>query len=569
MKKNINSFALSVLVSSMSLALSGCGGSSDKHPTVNSESAAFADNSQATTTATPASPTLSAAPSTPAADSRPIPTSAKPITSAMQGQEYAYRPDFGHWNNNPNVTFSIKNQPKWASFDQKTAVLSGIGERQHGLAEEGGLGWLDTVEFDVEIIAELAGQTKTTKPFNIVIVNEDNKIVTRHLVLSAKFAESTTGITEAEINKNYRQAEAYIEDLSNNKHDIIFAIVHIAPVTKTAAQIHALHVTQMVLNETFLAHNPNPEYGARCDLEAMIPLAQARYSDKFESYKKQGMDVDALDFSFARTIENGDQCRGQLSSGSIAMHYLTIPEDIDISVYQSLVFNFYDDTYVPWPCASKMSESNRLKQGDKYLPLLPYVINNKFDGNDYGDSLLWIDTGAPSKTTDDFSFTMADYYSAGQIKLTHDESVIAHELIHNLGIGTHDNGLTKFKHDNSVFNQLEEKLTNNTLNGNVYGDNFSVLGGSLFSASLAPSTREYLGWIDSNNITTLESSADNITINDINSKSGYAFAKVKVDSGWLYISYHAGTGYDETLKFIHLKDNMAGIQIRYTDERDL
>ncbi len=70
MKKNINSFALSVLVSSMSLALSGCGGSSDKHPTVNSESAAVADNSQATTTATPASPTLSAAPSTPAADSR-------------------------------------------------------------------------------------------------------------------------------------------------------------------------------------------------------------------------------------------------------------------------------------------------------------------------------------------------------------------------------------------------------------------------------------------------------------------------------------------------------------------
>ena len=75
---------------------------------------------------------------------------------------------------------------------------------------------------------------------------------------------------------------------------------------------------------------------------------------------------------------------------------------------------------------------------------------------------------------------------------------------------------------------------------------------------------EFLGWISEDQVSVITQSAVNVTIDEYNSNDGLLFCKVVLDQGILYITYHGGSGYEETLKHPLLADNTHGIQIRYT-----
>jgi hypothetical protein len=186
---------------------------------------------------------------------------------------------------------------------------------------------------------------------------------------------------------------------------------------------------------------------------------------------------------------------------------------------------------------------------------------------------LYLDIDSTDRTWDELEILrknpsiMSDFYTQAQAPLTSSEKSTAHELFHLLGILNHDDGLTRYGLDNSIFKSLEAHLQQGYWGAVNYGDLFSIMGSKAFSLGLAPSSRELLGWVDSNNIHTIDSSNEAVIINDIYSKQGSTLAKVKVEGGYLYLSYHAGNSYDESLKYPLLVEHSQGIQIHYTDER--
>jgi hypothetical protein len=48
----------------------------------------------------------------------------KPITNAVDGKAYTYRADFGDWNNNTDVTFTIKTKPDWLLLMKNRVLLA-------------------------------------------------------------------------------------------------------------------------------------------------------------------------------------------------------------------------------------------------------------------------------------------------------------------------------------------------------------------------------------------------------------------------------------------------------------
>lgn len=57
--------------------------------------------------------------------------------------------------------------------------------------------------------------------------------------------------------------------------------------------------------------------------------------------------------------------------------------------------------------------------------------------------------------------------------------------------------------------------------------------------------------------------------NDIDCINEKPYAKVKVNTGWLYISFYTGDSFGESLTHANLIENLQGVQIRYTEEHDI
>jgi len=499
------------------------------------------------TTATPETPTT------------PVPISDKPITNAVDGKTYTYRADFGDWNNNADVTFTIKNKPDWLTFNEKQGVISGIAKLFINTHKN-----IEYIYFDIEIIATLNGIVKSTKPFNIVITNEAGKIITKHIVFSATYADSETSITQANIDKHYNSIAAYVNYLSNGKHQVKFDVVHLEPMTVSREQMRTIHLSQTAL---YYANLENAaDLSSKCDLTVMMPLARSWYDEN-----KEGQSVSAdPDFSFTEKLGDVNKCQSFFLP-TMATHYLNIPENINIDDYHSMLFTFYDDEIWHQPFASNFDQGFNLKQGDKGLDGYHYATTNMND-DDFNEAVeLEIDstdrTWAELEILRKNPKIMSEFYTQEQAPLTSSEKSTAHELFHLLGILNHDDGLTRYGLDNSIFKVLETHLKKDFWGAVNYGDLFSIMGSKAFSLGLAPSSRELLGWVDSNDIHSIDSSSEAIIINDIYSTQGKTLAKVKVKGGYLYVSYHAGNSYDESLKHPLLVEHSQGIQIHFTDER--
>lgn len=483
----------------------------------------------------------------------------RPITSAVDGNTYTYRADFADWNNNTDVTFTIKNKPVWLSFNEKYGVITGIAKPFINIHKN-----VEYVYFDIEIIATLNGQVKSTKPFNIVITNEEGKIVTKHIVFSATYADSETSINQANIDKHYNSVAAYVNYISNGKHEVKFDVVHLEPMTVSREQMRTISLSQTALSIVYIENSA--DLSSNCDLTVIMPLARTWYDEN-----KEGQSVSAEpDFSFTEKLGDINKCESFFLP-TMATHYLKIPENINIDDYHSMIFTFYDDEIFHQPFASNFDPGFNLKQGEKGLDGYHFAIASMND-DDFNEALE-LEIDSTDRTWDELEILrknpsiMSEFYTQAQVALTSSEKSTAHELFHLLGVLNHDNGLTRYGLDNSIFETLETHLEQGYWGAVNYGDQFSIMGSKAFSIGLAPSSRELLGWVDSNNIHYIDSSNEAVIINDICSTQGSTLAKVKVEGGYLYLSYHAGNSYDEPLKHPLLVEHSQGIQIHYTDER--
>jgi len=483
----------------------------------------------------------------------------KPITNAVDGKAYTYRPDFGDWNNNTDVTFIIKNKPDWLNFNEKKGVISGIAKPFINIHKN-----VEYVYFDIEIIATLNGKVKSTKPFNIVITNEANKIVTKHIVFSATYADSETTINQADIDKHYQNVAAYVNYLSNGKQQVKFDVVHLEPMTVSHEKMRTIYLSQTALYYAYLENTT--DLSSKCDLTVMMPLARTWYDEN-----KEGQSVSAEpDFSFTEKLGDINKCESFFLP-TMATHYLNIPEDIHIDDYHSMLFTFYDNEIFHQPFANNFEPGFNVKQSDKGLDGYHYATTNMND-DDFNEA-LYLEIDSTDRPWDELEILrknpsiMSEFYTQEQTPLTSSEKSTAHELFHLLGLLNHDDGLTRYSLDDSIFKTLETHLKKDSWPTVNYGDLFSIMGSKAFSIGLAPSSRELLGWVDSNDIHTIDSSSEAVIINDIYSIQGKSLAKVKVESGYLYLSYHAGNSYDEPLKHPLLVEHSQGIQIHYTDKR--
>ena len=194
---------------------------------------------------------------------------------------------------------------------------------------------------------------KSTKPFNIVITNEAGKIVTKHIVFSATYADSETSINQAEIDQHYQNVAAYVNELSNGKHQVAFDVVHLEPMTVSREQMRTIYLSQTALSYVYLENTA--DLSSNCDLTVMMPLARTWYDEN-----KAGQSVSAEpDFSFTEKLGDINKCESFFLP-TMTTHYLNIPENINIDDYHSILFTFYDDEIWHQPFANNFVQGFNL-----------------------------------------------------------------------------------------------------------------------------------------------------------------------------------------------------------------
>lgn len=85
-------------------------------------------------------------------------------------------------------------------------------------------------------------------------------------------------------------------------------------------------------------------------------------------------------------------------------------------------------------------------------------------------------------------------YLAQELKITRFDRIFAHEFIHALGYGAHDNGVDLYQTEDFSARVKNDLAFGQSLGNELsYGDCFSVMGNSSCSLMLSPSAKEFLG----------------------------------------------------------------------------
>ncbi len=476
---------------------------------------------------------------------------------AFFGKEYSFQPNFGSLSNEDGVSYTIQNKPVWASFDKSTGRLYGFPELVGVVDKQKKI--YDRVAFDISIIASKNGKTVSTELFNIISTNENKKNKSKILVLSSKFSNSTFKPSPQEFVETYKRSSHVISAISKGIQTMDATILDIDDLEVTNSDAKAWGATSLYLE---LAYNQiKKDSKAICVVnDELMALATKILNDKINSTSEEerlssGMTTKALDFRFALSGDSKNPCK-DTSSGEIIVSKFKIPTNIDINQYDFLALQVSDETL---NVRSFQSLTNLfpIKQGDKQIPdkVLMLISVNKdtfiskmpfleFDGSDVEQEL------------------QNTYYGSEEKTLKKLDRTIAHEFIHALGVATHDNGLTSYVNKNEIIATLK---TDHISSGFEYRNNFSILGASEYAQGIALATKEYLGWINTNDIHIITKQSLNNQIIDFNSKSGKVGAKILTPSGWLYVSFHTGTGYEASMKHPKLINNTKGLLIEFTD----
>jgi hypothetical protein len=306
----------------------------------------------------------------------------------------------------------------------------------------------------------------------------------------------------------------------------------------------------------------NYSYGAKCDLTDGSIIAEAREILRtMEKKANKGIAINELNLNYAKNKAT-HPCR-EKAIGEFIMSYIDIPASVKIDDFRLIIFDIYDTNTHSGGYQGTLTSSDGVKYNGTPLINKKYLVS--------GSTQNYI--VRPLRFSEflyNGSESLSKYYTNGQIALTTWERVTSHEIIHFFGIGTHDIGYNYYAKQELLTNLRYQLLHGNLYYKLSYGDWFSVMGKSQYAMGLAPATSEYLGWITSNQIVKVNADAT-VTISEYNTLDANVTAQINLpnNEGRLYISYHAGTQYEESLKKPALASNTRGILVRYSSNRRL
>jgi len=295
------------------------------------------------------------------------------------------------------------------------------------------------------------------------------------------------------------------------------------------------------------AHNGNPGVS----FNELKVIAQ-RELDKLvasSSAANKGISITSLNTSILETLPEDVRARA-FDNTSLALYGRNIPSSLNRSNYDVITFVMEDDELHGGGGQGSFRSEDGFMQNDIVIA----------DGSPY------FVAGATEDNYSENNYTASP--GDGRPKITQFARVFLHELVHALGVATHDCGLAEASQDK--INSFNDNSLDDFFGDLGYGDYTSLMGTGAWGSGLAPSTREFLRWIESSRIKSISSSTNAIQIKEINQETGLVIAKIPVTrgdrEGFLYVTYSGGTGYQSELTQIASGKNTKGVLIHYADK---
>lgn len=229
---------------------------------------------------------------------------------------------------------------------------------------------------------------------------------------------------------------------------------------------------------------------------------------------RRALRQEEIDASFALVKE-------VLSYNQVINSYQLTYDEYDTSMSSQEMVKFYDDNASRslYPEAHALAQSNWIKDQQNLAKLNNadiIVLRTSFNsvntagsfwGAAAGEAIIWqslknitglnqqkVFLNSPTDPeSSNFSYQHNDQL-AEKLKISRFDRIFAHEFIHALGYGAHDNGVDV--HQTEIFSQrIKNDLSYAPTVGSTlsYGDCFSIMGNADCSLMLSPSAKEFLG----------------------------------------------------------------------------
>lgn len=403
---------------------------------------------------------------------------------------------------------------------------------------------------------------------------EPNTNKTRTYILTSKLKDTESDIDNETIKQEFGRSQALIEQLSYGQHKLELVGIQALPrAPYTRQQVKAWADTSSMLSGSF-AQDGGDVFRGECNLASQSLKAQKYLDNLSEDYKQvYGISISKLDLSFVKQYMPTTACK-EMGFGDIWMRSIELPEDIDLSSIDSLVFTPIDDEFhgggyqsgLPYVNFKNSEAFNRKNEEHIHrvtfvlTGLTPYGLTPHNMNSSYLES---------KGDWDNASVELAEYLNEKAYAQSEYSRVLSHEILHALGIGTHDDGLDFYTDSALVAKTNMEPVTNHALS---YGDYFSILGRSHFAIGLSPTQREYLGWLEGR-VTNIHEGDNLYSIAPLSSKTGKVVAKVKINNlpkpGYLYLSYESNKDEYAGLNWQPLSENTKGLILRFAEDNGI
>lgn len=393
----------------------------------------------------------------------------------------------------------------------------------------------------------------------------------RVYILTSKLNDTETTLGTPAIKQEFERSKALIQQLSYGiQHMELVGVQELKRSPYNRQQIKQWADTSSILYQSFTQNGGHP-YNGKCDLAKQWPIAQAYLDNLSEDYKNRyAISIKQLDLTFVKQYIPATPCK-ELSIGDIWMHTIELPNSIDLSNIDILVFTPIDDIlhaggyqsglpYVNFK-NSDLFNTKHKSDIDRVSFVLSGLIPSELSFQQIHSSYL-----ESQGDWDNSSVELNKYVIDKDYVQTNYSRVLSHEFMHALGLGTHDDGLDFYTDSKLVVKTNMEPEPHNALS---YGDYFSVLGKSNYATGLSPVQREYLGWLKGR-VIHINQGNNSYSIKPLSSKTGKVVAKVKVNNlpnpGYLYLSYESGNDEYAGLNWKPLSENSKGLLLRFAQD---